>query len=164
MALVSAEAAAEAARFGRAFEAQQLNLRQAHPRTAAAVDTDRFLGELAAGGIVPSSAQGDGIAASASASGRSTSDVGKRSRAAACRRHVVRMCELTGQLRTTAASGQLTHALVCWRCHGFTRTLPPQDTAPPYAYQWRQLFRHSGRFHPKMKPKLGVWYATQYTA
>ena len=83
---VSAAAAAEVARRGRAFEAQQLNLRQAYLRSADAVDADRVLSELSDaqnGGTAVLGAQGDGTAESASASGRPTSGVDKRSRATA---------------------------------------------------------------------------------
>ena len=84
VAMISTEAAAEVARRGRAFQAQQLNLRQARLQTTAAVDANRVLGELAADGVVSVGAQRDGIiSAAASASGRSTSGVNKRDRTAA---------------------------------------------------------------------------------
>ena len=75
----SAEAAAEGARQGRAFEAQQRNLRQAHPRTAAAVDAARALAELAASGVTPPSSQIRVLEGNASVTGRSPSaGTGKR--------------------------------------------------------------------------------------
>ena len=83
---VSAEAAAEVARRGRSFGAQQLNLRQACLRSADAVDADRVLSELGDiqnGGIAVLGAHGDGTDASASAAGRPTSGIDKRSRATA---------------------------------------------------------------------------------